>query len=371
MSLLIFVIGVAATADSDMAQEVVVQLASGFGSIALSTRGTSAFRVRFLTTAGEAPIDTPMVAPEGPDANFEKVSGVTGTGIVAASIGSVLVSPNSELVLLDAHGKELTRSMPIDGGSLNDTCAAQQGTDITAGTRAGDPATVHNEAECCNKCKATIGCAYWIYGHPGDSDGNCWVMSAIDGTMPRSDRTLGTGFGPRSLVFSASPTSTLYGAGADKSARALSITGTVSPVVDNTRVFAPYYWSTDGYGCLGVVPESETTGSGKTNLFPTTFTRTTSAVTWTHPRRGKGFELYLMPATTLDSGTQSYYGLIGAPAVPPRYAFGFFASRWGWKDRAYIESMLQQFRDGQYPIDAMIGDVRAGITRPATRVHPC
>mmetsp|Transcript_14254 Transcript_14254/g.24735 ORF Transcript_14254/g.24735 Transcript_14254/m.24735 type:complete len:552 (-) Transcript_14254:179-1834(-) len=44
------------------------------------------------------------------------------------------------------------------------------------------------------------------------------------------------------------------------------------------------------------------------------------------------------------------------PAVPPRYAFGFIASRWGWKDRAYIEDTLQRFRDGSFPIDAIIID---------------
>ena len=46
-----------------------------------------------------------------------------------------------------------------------------------------------------------------------------------------------------------------------------------------------------------------------------------------------------MVAPTLDLGTSAYYALTGPAPVPPRYAFGFIASRWGWQDRAYIESV--------------------------------
>jgi alpha-glucosidase (family GH31 glycosyl hydrolase) len=42
--------------------------------------------------------------------------------------------------------------------------------------------------------------------------------------------------------------------------------------------------------------------------------------------------------------------------VPPRYAFGFLASRWGWNNASYIEDVVQQFRDGQFPIDSIISD---------------
>jgi hypothetical protein len=42
--------------------------------------------------------------------------------------------------------------------------------------------------------------------------------------------------------------------------------------------------------------------------------------------------------------------------VLPRHAYGFVACRWGWTDRAYIESILTQFRSGGYPIDSFISD---------------
>lgn len=34
----------------------------------------------------------------------------------------------------------------------------------------------------------------------------------------------------------------------------------------------------------------------------------------------------------------------------------FFAGRWGWTDRDYIEDTLKQFRDGHFPADAFISD---------------
>ena len=46
----------------------------------------------------------------------------------------------------------------------------------------------------------------------------------------------------------------------------------------------------------------------------------------------------------------------GAVAMLPRYSFGFMACRWGWEDDQYIWSMLSQFRNGSFPIDAWISD---------------
>jgi len=42
--------------------------------------------------------------------------------------------------------------------------------------------------------------------------------------------------------------------------------------------------------------------------------------------------------------------------VPPLYAFGFMASRWGWKDASDINATLARFRSGRFPIDAFILD---------------
>eukprot|EP01047_Picozoa_sp_COSAG01_P123665 COSAG01_NODE_52621_length_345_cov_0.906504_1_plen_57_part_00 len=42
--------------------------------------------------------------------------------------------------------------------------------------------------------------------------------------------------------------------------------------------------------------------------------------------------------------------------MPPLWAFGFLACRWGWHNRSYIEETLHRFRDGNFPLDAFISD---------------
>mmetsp|Transcript_14152 Transcript_14152/g.35788 ORF Transcript_14152/g.35788 Transcript_14152/m.35788 type:complete len:798 (+) Transcript_14152:69-2462(+) len=323
------------------AKEVFVPLPGG-GKLGLSTRGSTAFRVRVLTT-DNAPIDTPMVAPDSEDAPFTS----TSTGI-SAKFGSITVD-QGKLTLKDASGKVLTTSDPIGHGDTG-ICSTQPGTDITGGDRAGDPTTVTDAAACCDYCKATTGCKAWIFGNPGDEEGNCWVMSTVAGTTQSATRTLG-GMGSGNGVYLSTKAGQLYGRGSGKG-DATKLTGTsVNPYVDNTATYVPHYYTTDGYAALGVV--NITTGNGKTNNLPARYGTDGSKITWSTEG---AFELYLMPAATLDEGTAAYYSLIGAPAVPPRYGFGFIASRWGWENRSYIESVLHQFRDGNYPIDAFITD---------------
>ena len=343
-----------AVAALSIADEVRVTIPNSKKVVALSTRGATAFRVRLLPDGVGAPFETPMVAPTEPDAPFTKVQGPAGYGIKAAGLGSALVSTAGELLLLDASGSVLTKSAPLGGPAKNDTCASQQGTDITGGTRAGSPTSVKDEGACCAYCKATSGCKYWIYGHPGDPEGNCWVMATITGTKPSSARTLGGAGAGSGVRLSTGSDALLYGRGAGKNDATHLTATSASAFVDNTRVYAPHYFSTDGYAILAAV--NKTSGNGKTNVLPVSYSTDGSFISWSFPADGAALELYLMPAATLDAGTAAYYGLIGAPAVPPRFAFGFLASRWGWQNRSYIEDMLHAFRDGAYPIDAFIGD---------------
>lgn len=153
--------------------------------------------------------------------------------------------------------------------------------------------------------------------------------------------------------FSSSPSAKLYGRGAgmDDATQLTSKAG--AALVDNTRSYAPHYYSTDGYSCLGLT--DVTSGENRTNELAVAYALKDRRLSWSHAR-GAAFELYLMPAASLDEATAAYYSLIGSPAVPPRWAFGFLASRWGWKDRGYIERVLHSFRDSAYPIDAFLVD---------------
>mmetsp|Transcript_136081 Transcript_136081/g.339375 ORF Transcript_136081/g.339375 Transcript_136081/m.339375 type:complete len:769 (-) Transcript_136081:88-2394(-) len=141
----------------------------------------------------------------------------------------------------------------------------------------------------------------------------------------------------------------LYGRGASPD-DAFSLTSrSVEPQVCNRATYAPYYYSTDGYGALGVVD--------KTNAqkIPLKYSSDGKQVTWDFTGAG-AFELYFMPAASLAKGTEAYYSLIGAPRVPPKYAFGFMASRWGWQSKGYIEETMDKFRQDKFPIDGFIVD---------------
>jgi hypothetical protein len=49
----------------------------------------------------------------------------------------------------------------------------------------------------------------------------------------------------------------------------------------------------------------------------------------------------------LTQGVAAIAALTGPAAVPPAYAFGFLACRWGWDNRSYIEQTLHEFRHVQ------------------------
>lgn len=120
-----------------------------------------------------------------------------------------------------------------------------------------------------------------------------------------------------------------------------------SPLVANRGTYVPYYWSPDGYGALGAVAMTDAW------KLPTNYTVQGKQLVWNFDG---DFDLFLMPSSTLASGTAAYYALTGSPRVPPRYAFGFLASRWGWKSRADVEEVVSRFRAGGFPLDAIIFD---------------
>jgi alpha-glucosidase len=77
-----------------------------------------------------------------------------------------------------------------------------------------------------------------------------------------------------------------------------------------------------------------------------------------------------MPAPTPAEAAAAYSQLIGRPPVPPRWTFGYFQSRWGWRDRAYIEDALKQFQDRALPVDAFIFDFEWYTTQPDYSLTP-
>ena len=156
-----------------------------------------------------------------------------------------------------------------------------------------------------------------------------------------------------------------------------SVSATAS--VGNTKWYVPSYWGTEGYSVLAVAAAAAPSsggagaGSGVLNEYQAAWSRSSGAsadaphpgngdsggggggggVRWTFAGDGSKSgtssnkaDLYLMPAATLAHGVSAMAALTGGAAVPPKYAFGFLACRWGWQNRSYIEATLNHFRSG-------------------------
>lgn len=131
--------------------------------------------------------------------------------------------------------------------------------------------------------------------------------------------------------------------------------------VGNGRAVIPYYWSDAGYAVLAVTADDNHPARWRAGADG-------KSVTWTFP--GKTADLYLMPALTLKDAARSYAKLTGYAPVPPRWAFGYLQSRWGWVNRAYIEDTLKQFNDLKLPVDAFIFDFEWYTRSPDYSVPP-
>src|SRR5690606_27301357 len=53
----------------------------------------------------------------------------------------------------------------------------------------------------------------------------------------------------------------------------------------------------------------------------------------------------------------NYTLLTGRQPMPPRWAFGNFASRFGYHSQAETEQTIKKFRDEKIPVDAVILDL--------------
>jgi alpha-glucosidase len=134
-----------------------------------------------------------------------------------------------------------------------------------------------------------------------------------------------------------------------------SLTQTVGPSQQqNGSSGLPQYWSNAGYGALMIGANQNEPASWKANA--------AGGVDWTVP--GPTADLYLAPAATLDDWLLADAELTGFAPVPPRWSLGYLQSRWGWKDKAYIDDTLAHFRKDRLPVDAFIFDFEWYTTSP-------
>jgi len=150
----------------------------------------------------------------------------------------------------------------------------------------------------------------------------------------------------------------LYGSG-NKSSKSLEKNQGASAAFNGVADI-PYFWNSAGYSAFGV--------SANDNK-PATWNRANDKATLTWKFIGKAANLYLWPAKTIYDGASGYIKLTGRPKLPPRWAFGYLQSKWGWNDSTYVADVATKFRTHKLPVDAFIFDFEWYTTTPDYSVH--
>ncbi len=169
--------------------------------------------------------------------------------------------------------------------------------------------------------------------------------AAIKSTGAEKEANPGAKFTVEVGASTAKPGPLYYGSGNDPKLGALTQNEARSHA-GNGSTSLPQYWSNAGYGALLVTNDDNKPAAWKANR--------TGGVSWTVP--GTRADLYLAPAANLYDWLRDDAELTGFAPVPPRWTFGYMQSRWGWKDRAYIDETLARFRADHLPLDAFIFD---------------
>lgn len=68
---------------------------------------------------------------------------------------------------------------------------------------------------------------------------------------------------------------------------------------------------------------------------------------------------YLIAGPQLADVVQRYTALTGAPALPPKWAFGFHQSRWGYANATDLLAIADRFRSEGIPADALWLDIQS------------
>lgn len=178
-----------------------------------------------------------------------------------------------------------------------------------------------------------------------------WSLFNADGKVLINDGALfSTG---KSIQLTHAAGGRFYGSG-NISSKELEKDKSASSV-GNGVVDIPYFWNSLGYSAFGVAANDDA---------PATWDRTdnNTSLTWKFP--GKAANLYLWPAATIYDGAKGYVKLTGKPKLPPRWAFGYLQSQWGWEDSTYIANVATKFRTHKLPVDAFIYDFEWYTTMP-------
>lgn len=115
---------------------------------------------------------------------------------------------------------------------------------------------------------------------------------------------------------------------------------------DNLNFSVPFFISSKGYGIFFDNPSKGYVDIGKTNpsLFEVGFV-------------SGELNFYIIPGKNVDEIMQSYTKLTGRQALPPRWVFGNFMSRFGYRSEEQVNEIYARMKEDDFPMDAIIFDL--------------
>jgi alpha-D-xyloside xylohydrolase len=78
-----------------------------------------------------------------------------------------------------------------------------------------------------------------------------------------------------------------------------------------------------------------------------------SATAWQATARADHLRAYLIVGDGIAPLLRAYHRLTGAPAVPPDWSFGFWISRWGYRNRDEVMAVARRMRQERVPCDVI------------------
>ena len=78
-----------------------------------------------------------------------------------------------------------------------------------------------------------------------------------------------------------------------------------------------------------------------------------SVAAWQVTARANHLRLYLILGDGIAPLIQGYHQLTGSPVVPPDWSFGFWISRWGYRNREEVMAVARRMREERVPCDVI------------------
>ncbi len=122
--------------------------------------------------------------------------------------------------------------------------------------------------------------------------------------------------------------------------------GGYSTPLPTMNINIPFIASTNGYGIY-----FEDTYPGNFDI------GNTNASIFTYKVNGGEISYFLIVSPTIPGQLEGYTWLTGRQPLPPRWAFGYIQSKYGYRNESDAENMIQAMRQNHIPCDAIVLDL--------------